>query len=59
VAGGMYGEAPSLAGLAANGNVAHAIDFRRVYATALDQWWNVDSRAALEARFAPLPFLKV
>jgi len=58
VVGGMYGEAPSLAGLAANGNVAHAIDFRRVYATALDQWWHVDSRAALGARFAPLPFLK-
>ncbi|MEO8848802.1 MAG: DUF1501 domain-containing protein [Casimicrobiaceae bacterium] len=58
VAGGMYGETASLAGLSANGNVAHAIDFCSVYATVLDQWWNIDSRTALGTRYAPLQFLK-
>ena len=58
VVGGMYGEAPALSGLAANANVMHAIDFRSVYATVLDQWWNVDSRAVLGGRHTPLPILR-
>jgi uncharacterized protein (DUF1501 family) len=58
VRGGLYGEAPNLGALTANANVAHAIDFRSVYATALDNWWNVDSQAALGGRFAPLPYLR-
>ena len=57
VIGGLYGETPALSGLSANANVTHAIDFRSVYATALERWWNVDSRAVLGGRFAPLPFL--
>ncbi len=58
VAGGLYGETPSLARLAPNANVAYALDFRSVYATALDRWWGVDSRDVLGARFEPLPFLR-
>ena len=54
VAGGLYGETPSLARIAGNANVPHAIDFRAVYATALAQWWDVDARAILVERF-PLP----
>ena len=57
VIGGLYGDAPSLSGLAPNANVAHTLDFRRVYATVLERWWNADSRAVLGARFAPLPFI--
>ncbi|MEP7061677.1 MAG: DUF1501 domain-containing protein [Betaproteobacteria bacterium] len=57
VQGGMYGETASLANLSPNANVAHAIDFRSVYATILERWWTVDSRAVLGGRFAPLPFL--
>jgi len=57
VAGGLYGAAPDLARLSVDGNPAHALDFRSVYATVLDQWWGVDSRAALGGRFAPVPFL--
>src|SRR5207302_11313931 len=41
VQGGMYGAAPALDRLDGNGNVAHAIEFRSVYATVLDNWWNV------------------
>ncbi len=42
----------------ADGNPAYALDFRSVYATVLDRWWGVDSRAALGGRFDPVPFLK-
>ncbi len=57
VTGGMYGAAPDLTRLAGDGNPAYALDFRNVYATVLDRWWGVDSRAALGGRFAPVPFL--
>jgi uncharacterized protein (DUF1501 family) len=58
VAGGMYGAAPDLARLSGDGNPAYALDFRSAYATVLDQWWGVDSQAALGGRFVPVPFLK-
>jgi len=44
--------------LSNDGNPAYALDFRAAYATVLDQWWGVDSRAALGSRFTPVPFLK-
>jgi uncharacterized protein (DUF1501 family) len=58
VAGGLYGNAPDLAQLSTDGNPAYALDFRGTYATVLDQWWGVDSRAALGGRFVPVPFLR-
>jgi uncharacterized protein (DUF1501 family) len=58
VAGGIYGKAPDLAQLSADGNPAYALDFRGVYTTVLDQWWNGDARGALGGRFAPVPFLR-
>ncbi len=58
VRGGFYGAAPDLAALAGGGNPAYALDFRNVYATALDTFWGVDSRDALGGRFAPEPFMK-
>ena len=58
VAGGMYGAAPDLSRLSADGNLAYALDFRGAYATVIDQWWGVDSRSALGGKFAPIPFLK-
>lgn len=57
VSGGLYGAAPDLARLSADGNPAHALDFRSVYATVLERWWGVDSHDALAGRFAPVPFL--
>jgi uncharacterized protein (DUF1501 family) len=57
VAGGLYGEQPSL-DLSGNGNPSHAIDFRSVYATALDRWWGVPSSGPLNGSFAPLPILR-
>jgi uncharacterized protein (DUF1501 family) len=58
VAGGLYGETPSLARITGNDNVAHAIDFRAVYATALAQWWGIDAPTILGERFAAVPYLR-
>ncbi len=58
VTGGLYGEQPSLDRLSADGNPAHAIDFRSVYATVLEKWWGVPSTEPLGGRFAPVPMLK-
>jgi uncharacterized protein (DUF1501 family) len=57
VRGGFHGAAPSLTRLDANGNLAFSVDFRRLYATVLERWWGVDSKAVLGARFEPLPFV--
>ena len=57
VRGGFHGAAPDLAALGTEGNPAFALDFRNVYATALDTFWGVDSRDALGGRFTPVPFM--
>ena len=57
VRGGVYGEAPDLARLDAGGNMSHSVDFRNLYATVLERWWQIDSREILGGRFAPLRFL--
>jgi uncharacterized protein (DUF1501 family) len=38
VAGGLYGEQPSLVNLDANKNLIRSVDFREVYSTVLDEW---------------------
>jgi len=58
VAGGFYGEAPSLERLGGDGNTAYAIDFRNVYATVLERWWGMPSTATLGGKFAPVGFVK-
>jgi uncharacterized protein (DUF1501 family) len=58
VAGGLYGEQPSLDRLSGDGNSGFAIDFRSVYATALDRWWGVPSSGLLGGTFTPLPILR-
>ena len=57
VAGGFFGEPPPLNRLAGDGNTGHALDFRSVYATVLEQWWGVPAPSALGGRFAPVPFV--
>ena len=57
VKGGLYGDAPHLDQLE-GGNLRHAVDFRSVYATALERWWGVSSARALGGRFAPLDVLR-
>jgi uncharacterized protein (DUF1501 family) len=57
VRGGLYGESPMLDRLD-NGNLAHSIDFRSLYATVLEKWWGGDAKATLGGRFQPLDLLK-
>jgi len=58
VQGGLYGEAPALARLDGSGNLAHAVDFRQLYATVLQNWWGVDPHGALRGRYATLPLVR-
>ena len=59
VAGGVVGAHPSLAADQLDaGDLRHHTDFRRVYATLLDDWLGCDSAAALGGRFEPLPLIK-
>ncbi|GAA4029026.1 DUF1501 domain-containing protein [Actimicrobium antarcticum] len=43
VNGGLFGAAPQLARLDDNGNLAHAVDFRTVYASLLKQCWSLEA----------------
>lgn len=54
---GPCGKYPSLADLV-EGDLKYHTDFRRVYATLLDRWLNVDSKMVLGEKFEPLSFLK-
>ena len=57
VKGGLVGAHPSLADLDQDAQKVHT-DFRRVYATLLDRWLGLDSRAILGDTFAPVEFLR-
>jgi uncharacterized protein (DUF1501 family) len=53
VKGGLYGKHPSLTDLD-DGNMRMTTDFRRVYATMIDEWLGVaDTAAILKGRFEP------
>ena len=52
---GLIGKHPSLADLDQDALRFHT-DFRRLYATVLDQWLGFDSRAVLGAKLKPLDF---
>jgi len=58
VAGGLYGAQPALDRLSGDGNPAHAIDFRSVYATVLERWWGVAPAGPLGGRFLTLPIIR-
>ncbi|MBL8087361.1 MAG: DUF1501 domain-containing protein [Chthonomonas sp.] len=53
VKGGLYGPMPDLENLA-DGDLRYSIDFRQVYATALDDWMGADSSAILGKKFDSL-----
>ena len=63
VAGGLYGEQPSLTNLDKNKNLIRTVDFREVYSTVLDGWLRqVPSREVLATKAAdglhPVEFLR-
>ncbi|HZA95392.1 MAG TPA: DUF1501 domain-containing protein [Burkholderiaceae bacterium] len=57
VRGGVHGEAPSLRALDRDGNLRHSTDFRRIYASVLENWWQLPSERVLQRRFEPLKFI--
>lgn len=57
VRGGLYGANPDLQNLD-SGNLRFGVDFRSLYATVIERWWGVNSRNALNGRFATLDVLK-
>jgi uncharacterized protein (DUF1501 family) len=56
VAGGLVGKHPSLADLT-DGDLKYHTDFRRVYATLLDEWLAVPSKGVLHDTFETLPII--
>lgn len=61
VKGGLYGAAPALHDLDANGNLKFNIDFRQLYSTVLQQWWGVNGNTAhsvLGGAYQPLNLLR-
>ena len=58
VVGGLVGKHPSLSELA-DGDLKYHTDFRRVYATLLDDWLGVESKGVLRDTFEKLPLIDV
>jgi uncharacterized protein (DUF1501 family) len=56
VVGGLVGKHPSLSDLT-DGDIKYHTDFRRVYATLLDDWLEVDSKGVLEDKFEKLALI--
>jgi uncharacterized protein (DUF1501 family) len=57
VRGGLYGDHPSLQDLDGNRNLRYGVDFRSVYATALDGWLGAESQLVLGGRFENVGFV--
>jgi uncharacterized protein (DUF1501 family) len=58
VAAGLIGAHPSMTDLQ-DGDLKHAIDFRQVYATILEQWLRCPSEPLLGGRYEPVAALRV
>lgn len=56
VKGGLIGTMPSLTDLV-QGEPKMTLDFRRIYATLLDQWLKCPSEQVLGSKFEPLPLV--
>jgi len=57
VKGGLYGAPPALDRLDGEGNLPFAVDFRSYYATLLERWWRIDSKAVMRDKFGLLDFV--
>jgi uncharacterized protein (DUF1501 family) len=58
IAGGIYGEQPSLTSLDTNGDLIYTVDFRTVYSDILGTWLEVDAAEILDGQFTPLGTFK-
>jgi len=57
VEGGLHGAHPSLTDLD-DGDLAHTVDFRSVYATVIERWFGVPHETVLGARYETQPLLR-
>ena len=57
VRGGLFGKRPALDALDGDGNLVHALDFRRVYATLVERCFGLAHESVLAERHELLPFL--
>ncbi|MDJ0923889.1 MAG: DUF1501 domain-containing protein [Acidimicrobiia bacterium] len=55
VAGGRYGESPSLSSLDRRGNLSHTVDYRSLYASILADWLGAPADLVLGEEFEILP----
>jgi len=55
---GLHGDAPDLGRLDRDGNLPVAVEFRRVYASVLAQWFGVDPASVVGAELSLLPLLR-
>jgi uncharacterized protein (DUF1501 family) len=58
VKGGMYGKPPSLSELVLGDNLESTTDFRRVYATLIEEWLGADATQVLGQPFETLGLIK-
>ena len=58
VRGGHYGQKPSLTELNELDNLLYTTDFRRVYATAIEDWLGVSSSDVLKSAFERFPIFE-
>ena len=58
VKGGMYGKPPSLSELVLGDNLASTTDFRRVYASLIQDWLGADAAKVLGRQFDTLGIMK-
>jgi uncharacterized protein (DUF1501 family) len=56
--GRMYGEPPSLSELVLGDNLESTTDFRRVYATLIEEWLGADAASVLGQRFETLGLIE-
>ena len=55
VRGGLYGEPAPLDSLDDNGDLRFTTDFRSVYASVLEQWFQIEHSDVLDGTFPQLP----
>jgi uncharacterized protein (DUF1501 family) len=58
VKGGLYGQRPNLSELVLGDNLKSTTDFRRVYATLIDEWLGADAEQVLGQPFKTLGIIK-
>ncbi len=58
VRGGLYGQAPRLEHLNYYGCIEPVLDYRRLYATILENWWGTNSTHVLRGHYQPLAIIR-